>query len=180
MAEPVRHRRTKGAATDTFSLQQPRHTSTHMGDPLSRTIYTSWSASFLVIGSEGLSPFQSGTGPHLLTFGRAPPVTMIPHSREPGSRRVGSISMRRRVVATSRNDRHPLGSGGSFKCSIRGFGTRALPQSSLSVRSVRHVRRGRAWWRFSANAPVSSVPCITVNGIHALSSAPFGTRPSVT
>jgi hypothetical protein len=28
MAEPVRHRRTKGAATDTFSLQQPRHTST--------------------------------------------------------------------------------------------------------------------------------------------------------
>ena len=83
-------------------------------------------------------------------------------------------------VATSRNDRHPLGSVGSFKCSIRGFGTRALPQSSLSVRSVRHVRRGRARWRFSANAPASSVPCITVNGLHALSTAPFGTRPSVT
>jgi hypothetical protein len=28
MAEPVRHRQTKGAATDMFDLQQPRHTST--------------------------------------------------------------------------------------------------------------------------------------------------------
>ena len=28
MAEPVRHRQTKGAATDMFDLQLPRHTST--------------------------------------------------------------------------------------------------------------------------------------------------------
>jgi hypothetical protein len=28
MAEPVRHRQTKGAATDMFDLQPPRHTST--------------------------------------------------------------------------------------------------------------------------------------------------------
>ena len=28
MAEPVRHRQTKGAATDMFGLQPPRHTST--------------------------------------------------------------------------------------------------------------------------------------------------------
>jgi len=28
MAEPVRHRQTKGAATDMFDLQSPRHIST--------------------------------------------------------------------------------------------------------------------------------------------------------
>ena len=28
MVEPVRHRQTKGAATDMFDLQPPRHTST--------------------------------------------------------------------------------------------------------------------------------------------------------
>jgi len=36
MAEPLRHRQTKEAATDMFNLTPPRHISTYMRPPLSR------------------------------------------------------------------------------------------------------------------------------------------------
>jgi hypothetical protein len=38
MVEPLRHRQTKGAATDMFYLTPPRHISTYMRAPLSRNI----------------------------------------------------------------------------------------------------------------------------------------------
>jgi hypothetical protein len=37
--EPLRHRQSKEAATDMFSLQPPRHISTYMRAALSRGIY---------------------------------------------------------------------------------------------------------------------------------------------
>jgi hypothetical protein len=39
MVEPLRHRQSKEAATDMFSLQPPRHISTYMRAALSRGIY---------------------------------------------------------------------------------------------------------------------------------------------
>ncbi len=38
MVEPVRHRQTKGAATDMFDLQPPRHTSTLQNGLLLQTV----------------------------------------------------------------------------------------------------------------------------------------------
>jgi hypothetical protein len=39
MAEPLRHRQTKEAGTDMFSLKPPRHISTYMRTLLSRDIF---------------------------------------------------------------------------------------------------------------------------------------------
>src|SRR5215831_6175722 len=84
-----------------------------MGDPLSRTIYTSCSVSFLAIGSEGLSPFQCGTGLHLLTFGRA----SCPYHDSPFSGaglKKGGIHLYATACCSHVGERSPpLGSGGS-------------------------------------------------------------------
>ena len=63
MAEPVRHRQTKGAATDMFDLQPPRHTSTlhisahRLGAPTVRE----GSKSRRLWGLDGGIPITEGT-----------------------------------------------------------------------------------------------------------------------
>jgi len=51
MVEPLRHRQTKGAATDMFYLTPPRHISTYMRAPLSRVFR--WRLAILIASGYG-------------------------------------------------------------------------------------------------------------------------------
>jgi hypothetical protein len=59
MVEPLRHRQTKEAATDMFSLQPPRHISTYMRAALSRgisVVFSDLDSSWLRIWARGQAP----------------------------------------------------------------------------------------------------------------------------
>jgi hypothetical protein len=59
MADPLRHRQTKGAATDMVDLTPPRHISTHMGMFVSTVGFNySWVSSDYLLRYPGLSPFR--------------------------------------------------------------------------------------------------------------------------
>jgi len=59
MADPLRHRQTKGAATDMVDLTPPRHIPTHMGMFASTVGFNySWVSSDYLLRYPGLSPFR--------------------------------------------------------------------------------------------------------------------------
>jgi hypothetical protein len=72
MAEPVRHRQTKGAATDMFDLQPPRHISTLRLSPVAPRLHES----LFTEPTAGAQPWRQGTRPHA-------PIRPLPDRSEP-------------------------------------------------------------------------------------------------
>src|ERR1041385_6227459 len=92
MAEPLRHRQTKEAATDMFSLQPPRHISTL---PFS----TIWAGIVRWLTSASAHKRRSGAGPRRCTR---------PDRRDSNSKtgdRIMRYELADRAIAATRSDR---------------------------------------------------------------------------